>query len=339
MCDFAITAVSSTRLTNIHEDLRLAGDVDLSYGVYLSIDGMPTGIRLGAWRGHEQQRYYVVVDAWMDISNQLDPGRKGISEHYANLIIEKAWEIVRDTRINSSDTFSRYAGRFLDHGRSFMLTQAQDFMQKVNDVRQEGQTVAQNEPELLQKLRQKTPLQYFPSDEQEVIALFYSLLSLNHIKGYNTVYLSGKAIYDAAFDYEIDLGVANIHPNDSMGIGQFLVDELRRNGVSRYVHRERYPGVTQCAELCVEFKPTIGHFLQEVVMRSGRSNKQASDIDLLIVWDHTIPTSIPSGSYTIGEIQGRQRWFHSTTHKLGLTGARFTEIFCIVLKDVIESIP
>jgi hypothetical protein len=341
-CDIALLACSSTRLSNIERSLELhevaTGDIDISSGVHLAIDGMPTGIRIDNWRGHDRQRFYAIVDAELDISNQLDSGRKGISRYYADLISGYVWDLINDSRIDNSDIFHRYVGRFLDVGRVTqpLPTQAQEFQQKVNDIRHVGQQQETTQAGLIQVLRSSTPLLYFPSDEQEVITVFYSLLSKNVIKGYTTVYLSSKATYDAAFEYEIECCAENLYPNDPLGIGELVQDQLRGMGISTYVHRERFAGITQSEVLCVEFKQTLGGFLQEVVQRPGQTDKIASDINLLIVWDDIIPSSIPSPSYTLAEIQHDQRIFHSTTHRLGLIGEHHTEVRCIVLSEVLE---
>jgi hypothetical protein len=347
-CSFALLAASSTRLSNIESALKLdqlaSGDVDVSYGVYLSIDGMPTGIQISNWKSHDQQRYYVIVDAALDVSDQLDSGRKGISTHFADLISEHAWELIKNAKADeASDPFSSFAGKYLDIGRaSTSILPPQDFQDKVIAVAQEGQQQQQEYPDLIQRLRDKTSLLYFPSDEQEAIMVFYSLLSRGVIKGYKTIYLSGRATYDAAFDYEIECIDANIHPTDPLGVGELLVEQLGGSSRSassplKYCHRERFRGITDSAELCVEFKPTIGHLLEELNKRPSRTDKRADAIDLLIVWDDTIPSSVSSASYTLARIQGNRRIFHSTTHKLGLIGPQHTEIFCIVLKDVLET--
>ncbi len=350
-CDIAILAASSTRLSNIESDLMLdqveAVDVGIFYGIHLSIDGMPTGIRIDDWdiRGNDRKRYYVIVDARLGISEQLDPGRKGISDYFTNLISDRVWELIRDERLGNSDTFSRYAVRFLDHGRAMnpLPTQTQEFQQKVNDIKQETQEQDKVQKDLLQLVIDHTSLLHFPTDEQEVILMFYSLLSKQVIKGYKTVYLSSKATYDAAFDYEIECTASNVYPEDALGVGKLLVEQLRGGSRStkitpKYVHKERFAGLTKSAELCVEFKPTLGDFLKEVVQNSGKTNKNPNDIDLLIAWDDMIPSSISSASYTLAEAQDNQRIFHATTHKLGLLGTHHTEIYCIVLKKVLERV-
>jgi len=343
-CDIAMLAASSTRLYNIENDLGLdevdAEDVTISYGVYLAIDGMPTGIRIDDWdnRGTDRRRYYIVVDAALDASNQLDSGRKGISDHYARLISEQAWHLLTTTKIGNSGAFSLFATRNLDYGRaSTTILPTQDFQQKVNATRQTGNKHEQEHEALIQKVRKYTSLLYLPTSEQEVIVMFYDLLSRRVIKGYKTVYLSSKAPYDAGFEYEIECNDSNVHPEDPLGIGKTLVQDLRRKKSAKYVHKDHYSGITQLPELCVEFKQTVGQCLEELFRRG--TDKDPNTINILITWDDTISPSIPSTSYTLDTMQDNRRLYHATTHKLGLVGQHYTEIPCIVLKEVLTNLP
>ena len=344
-CNVAISAISSTRLSNIEADLGLGdvetGDVDISYGIHLAIDGMPTGLRVDDWdmRGHYLKRYFVVVEAEMDISDQLDPGRKGISKYYARLISDKVLDLL-NTPVDDSAPFSHYASRHLSHGRGREEggLPPRDFLIKVQQVREQQAANLQENDEIFTKLMNISTLTNLPAEEQEVIALFYELTAQNVIKGYRTVYLSGNAAYDAGFEYEIDCIQENIFPSDPLGLGKVLVRDLHSTGESHYVHRHNYTGITSHPELCVDFKSNLGRFLDEVGNPS-RSKKDPKLIDLLIFWDTYVPAAISSASYTIDPIIDNQRIFHSTTHRLGLIGQYSTEIFCISLKDVLEKLP
>lgn len=346
-CDYALGVISSRRLSNIEAELGLdefeTGDVGISYGVYLAIDGMPTGLRIDDWdtKGAFLKRYFVVVDASLDVSDQLDPGRKGISRYYAQKISDRAIELLNSSTVGSSDPLARYAARYLDHGRGREDggLPTQDFQERLIQVRDEGTQQEEANPELLNKLRAVSSLTFFPTDEQEVIALFYELLTEEFIKGYRTLYLGGsRAAYDAAFEYEIDCVEDNIHPEDALGIGQVLVENVKGRGRTTYVHSDHYAGRTYLPQLCVDFKRNIGGFLDEVIQRSSSSSKHPQMIDLLITWDSEIPASISSTAYTIDLLPDNRRVFHSTTHRLGLIREYSTEIWCIVLKEVLNRI-
>lgn len=120
----------------------------------------------------------------------------------------------------------------------------------------------------------------------------------------------------------------------TLGIGQVLVKSLKSKGLSTYKHsdfsRKRNP------ELCVDFKATLGRFLEEM-RRPGRSSKDPAQIDLLIFWDTSISPSIPTTSYTRQEMVDNRRVLHGTTHNLGLREPDTTEIPCISIKDVLLS--
>jgi hypothetical protein len=345
-CDYALCAIASRRLSQIESALKLdeieSGDIGVTYGVHLSINGMPTGLRIDDWdtKGGYLKRFYVVVDADLSISSQLDPGRKGISQYFARLISEKSVDLIGSVKVEDSDSFGSYAARHLDHGqgREEGGLPPQDFQIKIIQTQQDAMSSKFDAEytELRERLKAFSSLNFLPSDEQEVIALFYELQKQDFIKGYRTVYLSGSAVYDAAFEYEIECKAENIYDADPLGIGKVLVQQLKSRGESSYSHRNHYAGQTTLPELCVEFKKSIGGFLEEIYRRSGKTPKDPRQINLLIVWDIDIPSSIPQTMYTLAEITGTQRFFHGTTHRLGLIGDQTTEIRCIILKEVLK---
>jgi hypothetical protein len=348
MSNFALAAISSTRLSNIESLLGLdqfeSGDTDISYGVHLSVDGMPTGLRIDDWdtKGSYLKRYYVVVDADMDISNQLDPGRKGISKYTAKMISDKAIDLMNQATVGDSDPFARYVAQHLSIGRGREPggIPPQDFSIQVDNTRIQSQKQEEINGTVLAKLRQYSNLMYLPSSEQEVIALFYELQSRNIVKGYKTVYLSGsRAVYDAALEYEIECIPENSIQKDSLGIGKVLIQHVKGMGKSVYVHRDNYKGTTVSPELCVEFKTNVGELLREVLQSQSRTSKNPNSIDILITWDTTVPPSISTTSYTIDEQADNRRMFHSTTHRLGLRREYNTEIWVIALKNVLLRLP
>ncbi len=345
--NFALAAISSTRLSRIEGALGLdryeTKDVGISYGVYLAIDGMPTGLRIDDWdtKGGYLKRYFVVIDIDLEISNQLDPGRKGISDYYARLFSDKAINLINNTTIGDSLSFGTYASRHLDHGRGREEggLPPQDFQNEILQRIQTGDEVIDTDEHILQTLRNVSSFLYLPNDEQETIALFYELLSKGYIKGYKTLYLSGSsAVYDAALKYEIIASSENSYPSDILGIGRVLIEHLQSRGEEVYVHANHHTGQTNYPELCVDFKLHVGNFLNEVINSSGNTSKDPKAIDILVVWDTYIPSSIPNNAYTLAEVTPDQRIFHSTTKRLGLIREYNTEILCIVLKDVISSI-
>ncbi len=342
-CDFALAAIASRRLSNIEASLGLdqfdTGDVGISYGIHLAIDGMPTGLRVDDWdnRGSFLKRYFVVVDASMDLSNQLDPGRKGISPYFAGAISQHAIKLLNEARItDKSDTFARFASRYLDYGQGPEEggLPPTDFQDRINVVEERENEDARREPELLSALRKISSLLHLPQNEQEVIALFYELQAREIIKGYQTKYLSSSAAYDAAFEYKISVNDENVYPNDPLGIGRVLAQHLMSRGKRHYVHAEygRMP------YLCVDFKWSIGGFIQEIITSSGKTNKDPDVIDIVICWTDEIAPTVPKEAFTLDRIQDDRRKFHSTSHVLGLRREYNTSVECIILREVLKSL-
>lgn len=340
-CDFAICAVASSRLSDIESSMGLSeiesSDIGITYGVHLAIDGMPLGLRVDNWdsKGGNIKRYYVVINAELDVSNQLDSGRKGISRYYGRLISDKALDLISSEAIDGSEPFASYASSHLDHGRGRSPggLPPQDFSTKVQDVRENGSDQDDDEKEVISEV---SNLIYLPTNEQEVVALFYQMLSKEIIKGYKTVYNAGSSsVYDAAFEYEIECSDDNSYPGDELGIGRVMVEDLDSMGLDSYRHEDHYQRTTYHPELCVEFKQSVGGLLDEVINRPSRSNKDINAIDLLVCWDESIPSSIPQTSYTLDPKNNDRRIFHGTTHSLGITNPERTDIPCIVLRDVL----
>jgi hypothetical protein len=259
-CDFALTAIASSRLSDIESSMGLdeieSSDIGISYGVHLAIDGMPLGLRVDNWdaKGGNIKRYHIVVNAELDVSNQLDSGRKGISRYYGRLISDKALELIGSESVDGSQPFASYASRHLDHGRGRPRggLPPQDFQAKISDTRDVG---SEQSDELKTAISSISNLIYCPTDEQEVVALFYQLLTHEIIKGYKVVYHAGPGVvYDAAYEYEIECDSENVYPNDQIGIGRVLVEDLRSAGLSTYKHSDHYSRTTYLPELCVEIQ-------------------------------------------------------------------------------------
>ncbi|QYK60759.1 DUF4357 domain-containing protein [Paenibacillus sp. S25] len=346
-CNIYLSAISSTRLGNIEDQLRLNEIQDagakISCGIYLSIDGMPTGIKLDSWdkKGGAYKRYYVIVDCTLDISNTLDSGRKGITSYYADLIDSSVVNLINQTQIGESDSFASYASRDLDIGRGptpgggngFNIP---DFQLDINNAKEQHRVDDTRYSNEVTKIQKYSPLMSIPHSEQEVVALFYALLSQDIIKGYNVLYQAGsEKVYDACYTYNLPL-LGNIEPVDPIGFGRLREQELRVRGYEEYNHAHLYAGQTIYPELCVEFKLSAGGLLNEL---NRQSNKAPNQIDLLVVWDTSVPPQISSTSYTLVPVNPTNRIFHGSTHRLGILGSRSSDIYVISLKDVLSFLP
>lgn len=349
LCDFHVSAMSSTRLGHLNQNLGLEGpgldEAALSYGVHLAITGMPTGIRVDDWGngGHELKRYFVVADASASVSGELDAGRKGISGTRAQQISDEAKKLRHhtiETPQGSSDRFSSYSSKHLDWGATERIfDEHNDFESRVELASGLIKEHKAADPELLDKLVSISSLEHFPNSEEEVRVLFHELLARNKIKGYRTFYASGsRALYDSALTYQLELMDRNLYPQDPLGFSRTLaVDIQRARNIKEYDHAKFYNRMRmQHPQLCVEFKPSFDDFLEEVVVRPARSSKRASEIDLLVVWSDEISASVPQDSYTVASQSGDHRYLHSVTHRLSLISPEATEVQCIVLKNVLR---
>jgi hypothetical protein len=341
-CDFALYAVATNRLSYAQSIIGIddigTSDVNIGYGVWLSINGMPTGLRIDNWDegGAHLKRYTVIVDANLDISNQLDPGRKGISRYYGDLISEKARELYNWIPEGRSHSFAHYSSINLTHGHDFESGRSLplDFKEAIKIAETDGEKISESDKELVDLLRKHSSLIYPPTDEQEVVILFFELIRSDVIKGYRSLYVAGSSeVYDTALEYKIPISDNNRFPQDKMGLGKVIVQEYKAQrkeilDTSGLGMLEQY--------ICADFKLTVGDFLKEI--SKSRTSKHPGIMDLLIVWDHTIPGSIDKTVYTYNAIPEVRRILHSTTHRLQLIREISTEIQVIVLKDVLRSL-
>lgn len=335
--DIYLCAASQTRLRNIERDIGVDNDFGMAPGIHLAINGMPTGILLDDWRDKSAtfKRYYVMVDADLTISQTLDPGRKGISGHYARLISQKVVELISESRVGSNDSFARFSTTCLDTGRK------SDDNGYAEDLNLEGMHDRFNELEesytteelsLLKKLQFFSGFKKLPDAENEVIALFFELIGRGYIKSYAPKMVSSRATYDAIFDLKMDLTKDNLYPSDPLGVGQVQLDRASARGRDKVLRLPR----SKRDGFCVEFKTNIGNFVSEIA--GGKTDKDPSSIDILICWGKSVNSSLDM--YSLNRVVGEQRAYHSITHSLGVVGlgGHNADIYCIVLKDVIESL-
>lgn len=344
-CDFFVSAISSTRLTHISEELGLTqdgvSDAALTYGVHLAIAGMPTGFRIDKWegRGGEAKRYFVVADVDLQVADELDPGRKGISDTRARQISDKAFHL-RHKRIGDiQGRFSTYAGKFLDWGPADIApTDDSDFEARVETATERTTEDRQTDPETLDHVQALSSLEHIPSSEEEVRVLFHELLAKNKIKGYRTLYAAGtEAVYDSAFTYEIDLDRAeNLYPNDPLGFSEPVAQDLVSGGIPTIILAQHYRRLRKTRPaLCIEFKTSVEAFLREL-SSPARTPKVPQDIDILIAWE--LGNLPESDAYSYARLPGHHRIFHSTTHRLSLLSPTSTDLLCIILKDALADL-
>lgn len=343
------SALSSNLLNDVNSSLGFNKEgltaAAINYGVHLSIDGMPTGIRIDNWdkRGSANKRFFALADVELKISDELDSGRKGISATRAIQISD----YVHDKKLmrltlpagTESDTFGSYASKYLDWGQSAEFDfDETDFEQRTNEAFDVISKDNANRQQLLSKITNLTSLLHIPTNEEEVRALFHELLARNIVKGYRTLYAAAsRATYDAGFIYNLALSDENLYPNDTNGFSRTYKEDLARRG-RNVISQSNLARLLQLNydALCVEYKYSIGAFIEEINKPSSTS-KQPRDLNLLIAWSSDVDDRY-EGTYTWAEIDGDMRILHSTTHKLGIITPENTDVYCIVLEQIFESL-
>ena len=355
--DIHLCAISSTNLSTINDELGLFGelsDAGFSYGVYLSIDGMPTGIRIDDWdtKGASNKRYFSIVDANLNISDELDSGRKGISYTRAKQLSDKVlslrYEQVKDMSDQCvGDTFIKYANKELLPGNPSIIDQIgceddneydiDDFKSRVNESKQNTLDDRESNKDKLEYLQNNFSLQRFPRNEEEVRSLFHEMVAKNILKGYKTIYdASSRAEYDTALDYHLELIEDNLYPLDKLGISESNASSLKRRNIGYLSHENLYKQLKLNEfAICTEFKYSLNSFMYDISRAS--TSKSINKLDLVIVWDNKI-SSTYSEQYTISPEHPNTRLLHGCTHRLNIIEPEVSNIYCISLSDVIDKI-
>lgn len=351
--DLHLTVISSGRLSKLNETLELDDtlrDAGFNYGVHLSIDGMPTGIRIDDWdtKGAINKRYFVIADCELAIGEELDAGRKGISYTRAQQISNKAFDMRQDKvkdkdGNNIGDKLRDYASKELligdppAIGLGFGDEVLDDFEERVKKSRLDMAADNNIFPERLAFVRKNSSLVRLPRTEEEVRTLFHEFLAKDIIKGYRTIYdAASRAEYDAALDYSIDIADENVEPLDILGVAQKHVNPLKRVKIGKLEYINMYKNLNLSEfGLCTEFKFSLDSLMYDITR--GDTSKCSKKLDIVIVWDHNISPSY-SEHYTIAPILLNNRIWHSSTHRLSILSPEATNIVCISLSDIVDQL-
>ena len=347
-----ISAILKESLNSINDDLNydkamIKSGAGYTPGVYLSIDGMPTGIRIGNWveeKGANYLRYYVIVDCSLAISNELDSGRKGISQYRANQISDFAFSL-KDAKIYNSDKFHAYAiseltSRVDDKGLSDLFCEeeeANDFSKRVK--RAKSAKEEQEKDPVAQFVINNSSLIHVPDNEEEVRTLFHELLAKGIIKGYKTVFdAANRSVYDSALDYYIDVDEQNSNLKDPNGYSESVLSFLQTNKVKKIDFNTWKKRCKHSKEqvLCTEFKYGLNDLLYDLLKIN--SSKLSNEIDIVITWDYSIADELKKECQYTNIVSPKDNCFHSVTNKLKITNPDSTTFYCICLKKVIENI-
>lgn len=350
-----LSVISSTRLNWINNQLGLVDnlkDAGFGYGVYLAINGMPTGIRIDDWetKGAANKRYYAIVDCDLSIGDELDSGRKGISYNRTVQISDFVLEMRHDKIKNShgeevGEKLFAYANSGLIIGDPYPMSEGfgdtfeGDFETKVQDALADAELDLKERTEIYSFIKANTSLNRIPRNEEEVRTLFHELLAKGMIKGYKTIYdAANRSDYDSALDYTLNLNEGIKEENDPLGIPITVMQQCER----RKINVLNYTSIAKILSLnlnamCVEYKFDINGLLYELTKKNSNTPKIAEKMDLLIVWDHNVSSSYEE-ECTLAEISPATKYFHSVTHILRLKGTNPTAIYVISLSKVIEKL-
>lgn len=271
--------------TSIYQNSSL---FKIDNGVWLAINGIPTGIRLDSYDHPNFLPFTVIADIQDDyISKELDAGRKGISELRKQQIVQKAKEFL------DKENFLKYRTNVLNENISPGKGRGLTTLSGTNPV--SDMIKKAKEKDIETKYKNK----YFPPlSEQDVIALFIELIVLDEIKGYYLKMLSSNATYDGLFDYNIERSPDVILTDDNyLGISE---DIFISEGISE-INKE---------DIIIEFKYKLSSIFSDL----DQKRKKISDIDILVCWDTNNDSKLEEYGYYITQKDHIDTIFYGVTH-------------------------
>ena len=302
-------AQTSKGLLNDYRDRFLKDEennisLNVENGLWLSIDGLPTGICLDPFIHPSYLPFTVIVDVTTrELRNELDSGRKGITSYRANQIITKVKDILKE------EGFIEY--------RKYVLG---------TDTRIQSDGYDPKE-ELLKKLTQKTRHEeldlihkYYPAEnEQDVISLFTELISKDILVGYEPKVISGYDVYDGLYRYSCDFNEEILLPNDSLGISTKV--------------KNQYHEIDK--NIVIEFKTELKKIFKDV----KDVKKELSDIDILVCWDVEYERHnefVKTEGIVLKPVDQSENYFYGITHEVIGMGRNTTFLPIIELKKVLK---
>lgn len=278
-------------------------------GVWLAINGVPTGIRLDSYDHPNFLPFTVVVDLQDDyIKKELDAGRKGISELRKKQIVHKAKELL------DQKNFLKYRSYVLETGSA--KSNSATFQDGLSSVEK-----------MIKKSEQKTAMLEYknkflpPLEEQDVISIFIELVVLEKLKGYTIKMLSSNATYDALLNYEITRNEENfLTDTNFLGISEDIFIDHGKTTISK-------------ENLVVEFKYKLSNIFPDL----DQKRKKISEIDILVCWDTTNnDDKLEDYGYYITQKDHTDTLYYGVTHDVvGSEGTLKVMELKTVLKNLI----
>ena len=305
-------------------DQRLGGEFrELAFttDVHLAIQGMPSGVPIDSWNnyGHHEQRFFALIDAEMRFGTVLDAGRKTITRHYVDLLVDKTVEMAKSVGYFSNQT-SFYEMSYQLHHSSSLPPQRgpMHYINNWQQLRALGSTSL-----LLDKL---------PNDEIAIYVLFGELVGRGLLPGYKILYVSGGAVYDAAFRFAVNLADDNaVNPTVSGGKTIFGVGDALVQQQGRKAYQWQHSATGQ-NHLVVEFKIEAHDLLLDIQKR--RSEKDIRHIDILVCMTQNEEEITKLGG-ALTPIPHGARQFSGVTHTLAY-GPHTIHVIC--LQDIVDKL-
>lgn len=270
-------------------------------GVFLSINGMPTGIQLYKWTGGTNKRYMCLVDVGMEANGELDKGRKGISAHTRNLIVQRVEEELHHKTMQDRYSLAHAALHMRENqSRGYAGTDFRKHLEKweaMPDV-SEGMLI------------RKAPL-----DENAVLILFGELIGLGVLDGYELRYVSQDAAFDFGFHFRMSRDRLDT-PHD-LTLSEGYVDQLGYDidAEGGYVLNN------------VGYRWHVGEFKIAAEDIVARSKQPLQSLDLLVVWDYDEDELVKKGG-VIMDVTPDERKFEGVTHLLS-DGSGDCQVICL----------
>ncbi|EJV56050.1 hypothetical protein IEO_05551 [Bacillus wiedmannii] len=274
-------------------------------GIWLSIDGLPTGICLDPLSHGSYLPFTVIVDVIdenKEVKNELDSGRKGITEYRASQIVTVVKKLLKDKN-------------FIDY-REYVL----GVDTRVNTDGYDAKRELRNKLANKQHFDIDLVHQYFPvENEQEVITLFTELISRGLLPGYYPKVISGFDVYDGLYDYKTDFPNEILLPQDSLGISESVKN--RQASMDR--------------EIVIEYK----NYLRGIFRDLKEVKKRLQDIDILVCWSveyEKVNDFVESDGIVLKEVDQSENFYYGVTHEVAGLGRNTNFLPIIELKTILN---
>ena len=299
-------AMTSKKHLNTYEDTYFENVDDgvkgvVLNGIWLSIDGLPTGICLDPLNHGNFLPFTVIVNVSKDLRDELDSGRKGISTRRVEQIVDKVKDLIGD------NNFTSY--------REFI------YNVDTRPVSHNNPTRELDDSETKKHYDIKLIHQYFPpATEQDVISLFIELIKTGDLHGYFPRTISSYSIYDALFNYKTNFPEEILRSTDPLGISKPVKQEWR----------------TIDREIVVEFKNRLKSLIEDIKSQT----KNLSHIDLLVCWTVDFDKKseyLKEFGIILRPVETQSNYYHGASYEIVGGGTNLSGAVPIIeLKTIIE---